>query len=164
MSELFDIQFVTSHFQTCNLKHYTDKIPGASSSDLKSFRALVVAHGKQARPSGSFVNVEGLSSHGAIISAIDYELLKRSPIRFKAWSLLLPVRRFLVATFSGMDLRAHEVFGVLYVSRTRQQSVWHTPHTEVFQKIVGFVRKHEGAFVAAVLSVIAAGVIRWLAF
>lgn len=164
MSELFDIQFFTSHFQTCDLKHYMDKIPGASSADLRSFRALVKAHKKQARPSGSFVNVEGLTSHGAIIAAINHEFRKRSPLRLKVWSLLIPIRRFLVSTFSGLDLKTHEVFGELYTTRTRQRSVWHTPHSEVFRKIVSFVLKHEGAFVVAVLTVIAAGVIKWLAF
>ena len=164
MPELFDIQFVTSHFQTCNLKHYMDQIPGASSADLRDFRSLVKAHEKQARPSGSFVNVEGLTSHGAIVAAIDHELRKRSPLRFKVWSFLIPIRRYLVGTFSGMDLKTNEVFGELYATRNRQQSFWHMPHTEVFRKIVGFLRKHEGLLVGAVLTVITAWVIKWLAF
>jgi hypothetical protein len=79
MTKLFDIQFVTSHFQTCDLKHYIDKFPPASSEDLRGFRALVRAHEKQASRSGAFVNVEGLTSHGAIVAAIDHELRKRSP-------------------------------------------------------------------------------------
>lgn len=164
MSELFDIQFVTSHFQTCDLKHYMDKIPPASSEDLRGFRALVRAHEKHARHSGSFVNVEGLTSHGAIVAAIDHELRRRSPLRFKVWSILIPIRRNIVATFSGMDLKTHEVFGVLYTTRERQQSFWHTPHTEVFRKIGGFLRKHEGLIVGAILTVITAWVIKWLAF
>lgn len=112
---LFDIEFVTRNFQVCNLSHYIGLIQSASTSELREFRRQVKSHEKGAQKSLAFSNVAKLTTHGVILAAINYELLKRSKVRHKIWSIVLPVRQFLVRNFSGVQLELHQAFGALYV-------------------------------------------------
>ena len=163
MAELFDIQFVTMSFGTCNLGHYLGLIASASSKELCNFRRQVKSHEKKSNPSGAFANTPWLTAHGAIVAAINYELLKRSPMRHKIWSFILPIRQFLVAKFSGMKLERNEHFGAIYTWPTYRRSVWHMSHREIAIQCWRFIVHHQKAIVASVLTVITALVIRWLA-
>lgn len=163
MSDLFDIEFVTKSFSTCRLRHYLELLVNASTQDLRQFRKKVQAHAKQSHTSLAFSNTPWLTCHEAIVAAIDQQLLRRSPLRFKLWSLVLPARKFLVAKFSGMDLETHEFFGAVYSTPRHRRSVWHMPHKEIAAVLGRFIAEHQSALVAAVLSVIVAAIIKWFA-
>jgi hypothetical protein len=163
MAELFDIQFVTTHFSTCNLSYYLELLEEAPIQDLSQFRKQVQVCAKQSQTSQAYSNTPWLTCHGAIIAAIDQQILKRSPIQFKFWCLILPVRKFLVARFSGMELETPEFFGAIYSTPKHRRSVWHMPHRELATVLRRFVGEYQKAIVTAVLSIITAVVVKWLA-
>lgn len=163
MADLFDIDFVTKSFGTTNLGHYLYIISKASALELHQFRCAVKSHQKQSQASQAFADTPWLTTHGAIIAAIDHELLKRSPLRFRVWSIIFSIRRFLVSAFSGMDLQRNEHFGALYATHKYRKTVWHMSHREVGKICWRFVIEHQKAIVASILSIVAALVIKWLA-
>ncbi len=160
---MFDIQFVTTSFGSCNLGHYLGLLGNASSEELRDFRRQVKSHEKRSKSSHAFANTPWLTTHGAILAAINYELLKRSPLRHKIWSLVLPARQFLVAKLSGVELERNEHFGAIYTSPKYRRSVWHMPHGEIATRCWRFVLDHRKAIVGSILSVITALIIKWLA-
>lgn len=74
---MFDLDFVTTHFETAILKPYFDKLREASRSELGIFKQEVKLHKKKSKFIQAFCNTPTLSTHEAIISAINYEILKR---------------------------------------------------------------------------------------
>lgn len=167
MAEMFDVEFVAKNFGVCNLGHYLTLITVASSIDLRAFRRIVRQHAKASRPQQAFPNAPWLTTHGAIIAAIDYELLRRSRWRHTVWSLVLPLRQFLVAKFSGMKLERNERFGSIYTTLPHRKTFLHMSHREIGNACERFVIEHQKAIVTSILSIITAiigaAVIKWLA-
>lgn len=109
----FDIDFVVDNFQATNLKYYLDLLKESSSTALRQFRREVKRHKKNNKQHQAFSNVHNFSTHDAIISAVDHELLKRSS-RYSLYKLLLRLRSRVVKLFTGLELKEHEYFGSLY--------------------------------------------------
>jgi hypothetical protein len=142
MKEIFDIDFVVSHFQTANLKINLDKLKTASTTHLRHFRKSVKYHRKINKTNKAFVNVPNYTSHDAIISAINYELLKRTPIMHSLYKLLFHPRKLVVKAFSGLELMEHNELGALYYKPNNIQNVWHMSHSMVFKNILDFWLKN----------------------
>jgi len=138
---IFDIDFVTSAFGSTNLKHYLDELKTASKTDLRQFRRQIKHHGKSKKQQLAFTNVPKLTTHGALISAINHELRKRLFI-YPVYRLILPIRKFLVSTFSGIDLKEHEYFGTLYCSRKYPKTFLHIHHRQLGQIVGSFCLAH----------------------
>jgi len=141
MESIFDIEFVTSHFGSTNLKHYFDLLKDASNQELKEFKQQVILHSKTNKQRGALLDVPNLSSHNAIILGINYELLKRS-WRYKIYKIVFPLRQWLVKTFSGINLTPHETFGHLYIPIKHSSSIWHLHHKELASICITFLRKY----------------------
>lgn len=163
MADLFDIDFVIKNFGGTNLGYFLDRLKKATPLELRHFRRSVRQHQKHSKSSKAFSNTPWLTAHGAIIAAIDHEVLKRSPIRFRVWSAIFPVRKFLVSKFSGMDLERNERLGALYTTREYRKSAWHLTHRELMRMAWQFIVEHRKAIVGAIFTVIAAFVLKWLA-
>ena len=113
MIDKFDIDFVVNKFQVTNLKYYLDLIHNASNYDLHLLKKEIKTHKKLNRQHQAFTDVINFSTHDAIISAINYESLKRS-IFYPLYKLIFQIRRPIVKTFTGLDLKEDEYFGTLY--------------------------------------------------
>ena len=100
---LFDIGFITEHFGTTNLGHYIEIIRSTSPDALRQFRAQIVEHRKGRVLRAAFADVPGVSAHDALIKAVGYELLRRSPW-FAPWRRVFPLRRRLASLLRGVDL------------------------------------------------------------
>lgn len=161
MSATFDIDFVTSHFSTCNLIYYLDLIRAMSNDELRALRVRVREHQSNARSQRAFADVEQMSTHQAIIKAINHELLRRSSA-FRVASVLFPVRKFTVEAFSGLELRFDDRFGVLYSRPKLRKSLWHLPHNVLLSTIWQFIVRNEKAFVAAILGGIGALIAKYV--
>ncbi len=141
MEPLFDIDWVTGHFSVTDLNHYLNLIKSAYNSELLAFKKQVSAHARENKQHGAFSNVPNYSSHKAIISAIKYELLKRS-WRHELFKAIFPVRKWLVKTFSGMDLELSNDFGTLYCTPEYRFSMWHLSHTKLMKTLLSFWKRH----------------------
>lgn len=141
MEPIFDIEFVTSHFGSTNLKHYFDLLKNKSNHELRLFKQQVISHSKTNNQRDAFADLPGLSSHKAIILGINYELLKRS-WRHKIFKIVFPARQWLVKTFSGINLTPHEAFGCLYIPIKHNPKIWHLSHTEALRILSHFWRNN----------------------
>jgi len=137
MKPLFDIAFVTANFDTINIGHYLCLLKSASKSELKSFKKQVIAHGKQNKERLAFLDIPNYSSHRAVVSAIEYELLKRS-WKYELFKIIFPIRKWLVKMFSGIDLKEHEYLGTLYCPKNSRSGMWHLSHHELMKIIIVF--------------------------
>lgn len=138
---MFDLDFVTSAFQTTNLKFYLDQFKTASNIELRNFRKKVKLHSKSVRQQQAFSNVDNYTTHDAIVAAINYELLKRSKL-YKVYKFIFPGRRLFVKAFSGIELKEHESFGTLYCKPKYVSSIWHKPHGKIFKNISSFLARN----------------------
>jgi hypothetical protein len=152
-SPIFDIEFVTSSFGSTNLKHHLDQLKTASKTDLRQFRQQIKHHGKSKKQQLAFTDVPKLTTHGALISAINHELRKRSFI-YPVYRFILPIRKFLVSTFSGIDLKEHEYFGTLYCSRKYQKTFLHIPHRQLGQIVRSFCLAHWKFIIGTALTIV----------
>ena len=161
MNTMFDIDFATSNFQVTNLKYYLDKFKTASNKELRRFKQEITQHGKNNRQHQAFSNIKNYTTHNAIISAINYELLKRSKLYY-LYQAAFPFRKWIVSVFSGIELKEHEAFGTLYCHPEYIRSIWHVPHQTLFKKTWSFGCKNwanilisigtVGAFIVALLT------------
>jgi hypothetical protein len=157
----FDIDFVTSHFGSCNLRHYIDIIKSANSTDLRELRAQIISHSRIQRQQQAFSNTPGLSSHEALVKAINHTLLLRSPVRHMLWSSAMPVRQWLVRTFSGLNLKKDDSFGAIYTQPDHRKTVFHMPHSAIGNSLVDFYLRN-WQFLVKVTVAIAAILVTWL--
>jgi hypothetical protein len=132
MIDKFDIDFVISSFQTCNLKYYLDLFHDASIPDLRQLKKEIKQHRKSNRQQKAFFNVNNFSTHDAVISAINHELLKRSSV-YPIYKSIFHIRHYIVKIFTGIELRNDNYFGALYTHpEYRKHFYIHMPHTEFF--------------------------------
>jgi hypothetical protein len=157
----FDIDFVTSHFSTCDLGHYIRVIKGASTPELRDLRAQIIVHKRTHRSQIAFSNTPSLTAHDALLKAIDNTLLVRSPTRYKLWSFAMPVRQWLVRTFSGLILKKDENFGAIYTKPNHRESVLHMQHPEIRKMLDRFLMS-KWEFLVTSLIAIAAIIVTWL--
>ena len=127
---MFDLDFVTTHFEVTNVGHYLGLIKKASKGDLRRFRAEVKRHKKTHKQRQAFSNVPDYSTHDAIIAAIAHELRRRS-FTYPVYSATLPVKRFLASFLRGLELQDHRDLGVLYTVPRRRRSPLHMPMREL---------------------------------
>ncbi len=160
MNTMFDIDFVTSNFQVTNLNHYLDKFKAASNKELRRFKEEIIQHGKNNKQHQAFSNIKNYTTHEAIISAINYELLKRSNLYY-LYQAIFPIRKWIVCVFSGIELKEHKAFGTLYCQPKYMKSFWHEPYQVLLNKLWSFWCKNWakilisigtiGAFIVALL-------------
>ncbi len=160
MNATFDIDFVASHFSTCSLIYYLDLIRAMNNDELRVLRANVVEHRRNSRPQPAFADVENMSTHQAIINAISHELLRRS-VAFRIAVALFPVRKFIVETFSGLELRFDDRFGVMYSTPKYRRTIWHLHHTVLLSATWSFIIRNEKTIFAATLTGIGALIARY---
>ena len=144
--------FVTSHFGSTNLKHYFDHLKDASKQELKEFKKQVIFHSKTNHQHDAFLDVPNLSSHKAIILAINYELLKRS-WRYKIFKIVFPVRQWLVKILKGINLTKHDIFGYLYIPQKHRSSVWHISHANLLTMFMSFWRNNWSNLLLAISAI-----------
>jgi hypothetical protein len=154
MIKNFDIDFVVSNFQVTNLKYYFDLLREASNAGLRHLRRKVKKHKKHYHQHQAFTNVKKFSTHDAIISAINHELLKRS-FCYPLYKILLRLRSPIVKTFTGLDLKEDEYFGALYMQPKYLHHYYlHMPHKE-FLPIVGrFILRNLKFIIKTILTII----------
>jgi len=154
MIEKFNIDFVISHFQATNLKYYLDLLREASKPDLRQLRLEVKRHKKHNRQNQAFSKVRNFSTHDAIISAINHELLKRSFYYF-FYKMLLRIRSPIVKTFTGLNLKEHEYFGTLYCEPKRRHHYFlQMPHYELFPILGNFLVTNWKFIIGSILTII----------
>ena len=135
---MFDLDSIILHFGVINLKYYLGELPQkASKSELRNFKKKVKLHQKKSKFIQAFHYVPSFSVHDVIISAINYELLKRS-IWYYPYKLLLPIRKKLISWFSGIDLKEHPYCGTLYVPRQNRKIIFHIKHQELIKWLSSF--------------------------
>lgn len=165
MGMLFDLDFVIAHFDTCNLGHYLEIIRRASKAELRQFRSQVKQHQKTHKSGLAYSNTPFLTTHGAIISAINHELLKRS-LWFKVWFLVIPIRQLYASKFRGLELQRHENFGVIYTKPQHQKSILHTSFPEMISAVWKFIVRNETVIVTGAIGIVSAIVgalfIKWV--
>lgn len=161
LSAPFDIDFVTSHFSVCDLIYYLDIIRSMSNNELRVLRANVMKHQRNSRAQQAFSNVENVSTHQAIIKAINHELLRRS-FAFRIVVALFPARKLAVEIFSGLKLRFDDRFGVMYLKPEFRRTVWHLHHKALLSATWRFVVRNEKTIFAAILAGIGALIARYI--
>jgi hypothetical protein len=160
VSAAFDIDFVTSHFSTCDLIYYLDLIRSMSNDELRALRAKTLEHQRSSRSQQAFADVENMSTHQAITKAINHELLRRS-FAFRIAVALFPVRKFIVETFSGLALRLDDRFGVIYSKPKFRRTIWHLHHNVLLSGAWRFIVRNERTIFAATLTGIGALIARY---
>ena len=155
----FPVAFVTSSFGVCNLKHYLDQIRGMSRRELAALRSEIINHARTVKPQQAFSNTPGLTTHQALLKAIAHERLRRLAF-LGFWRVILPLRQFVVARFSGIDLENNEYFGAIYVHRNSPKTVLHLNHRDLASYIGGFLVRNWFS-VATLVVAIAAIVVTW---
>lgn len=135
---MFDIGLVTNAFHTCRRNIYLDKFKCASRSELLRFKKEIIKHGKSNKQQQSFEDVKNYSTHKALISAINYELLKRSKIRFRFYNATFSIRKRLVNIRNGSNLIQNEYFGTLCCSPKRVKYIWQLPLQKLLKKFFLF--------------------------
>lgn len=158
--EPFPVAFVTSAFDACNLKHYLDQIRGMSTEELARLRSEIKTHARAVEPQQAFANMPGLSTHNALLKAIAHERLRRS-VLIGLWHRILPIRQFVVAKFSGVDLKNNEYFGALYIPRNNPSTLFHLSHRDLVEYIGKFLYRNWFA-VGSLLVAVAAVIVAWL--
>lgn len=150
----FDIDFVVSTFQAINLKHHFGPLKEWSRADLRQLRRQVKKHSKHNPHHQAFSDVRNFSTHDAIISAINHELLRRS-FYHPFYKFLLCLRTRIVKTFTGLLLEEHEYFGALYKQPKKLHHYYlHMPHKE-FLPIVGrFILRNLKFIIGTVLTIL----------
>ena len=138
----FDTNFVIDSFQCCNLKFYLDMLHPASKDDLISLRQEIEQHGKNNRQSQAFTNVQNFSTHDALISAINHELLKRSYF-YPFYKFIFKLRAPIVKVFTGLELNENEYFGFLYSQPKHLRHYYlHMSHKDFFPVFGRFLIRH----------------------
>lgn len=141
MADIFDIGLVTEHFSVTNLKFYLDRLKAARTSELTEFRRAVLSHQKSNRTHQAFQNTPLLTTHGAVIAAIDHELRQRS---WKKWPyrIWLPVRRMSLQLAWGLELKEHPAFGHIAVKPEGRQHLLHVPASKAMCGMLQFCQEH----------------------
>ncbi len=98
--EIFSIDDFVSRWHVVAPKWWFDKLKNASNQDLISFRKVAVHRRKDLLKNQVFSNTKKFTLYHMLVSAIDHELTKRSKLRLKIFSCLLPTRKRL-AWFMG---------------------------------------------------------------
>lgn len=111
---MFDIDFVTKAFGTCAPGRYLEKFKNAPQEELYKFKKKVIIHRKNNKQQQAYSNVKNYSTHKALISAINYELLKRSKKRYYIYKKLFPLRRYILKILKGIDLKENDLLGDLH--------------------------------------------------
>lgn len=158
--ELFDIGFVTSHFSTIDLKHYLDKLKTVTMPELIIFRRAVMLHQKNNRQHKAFANVPCLTTHQAIIAAIDHEIRKRS---WRKWPYLfgLPIRIMLLRLLRGLELREHAAFGHLAIQPRNRQNPFHVSVTQAIRRCASFFRENWKVLLPSAIALLGV-ILHWL--
>lgn len=152
MEPIFDISFITEKFQVTNIGHYLDLLKKASNNELKQFRKQVKRHQKENKQHIAFNNVPSLTTHQAIIKAIDYELLKRS-WRNKIFSLVFPFRKWVVDLFTELELTKNDTFGVMYSSPKCPKGGMRITHKDIYKVLKVFWLNHWRFIVTTIIAV-----------
>jgi len=160
-SKKFDIDFVTSHFGTCDLGHYIRVIQSTSTSELRELRAKIISHERSHHTQLAFSNTPGLTTHGALLKAINYTILKRSRLRHRVWLIFLSPRQWLARILSGMTLKKDPNFGAIYTRLNHRKSVLHMSLDETGRALLTFAAAHWKFLITTVIA-IAAIVVEWL--
>lgn len=134
---MFDINFVTQAFNTCRRNLYLDKFKNASKDELLKFKKEIITHGKTNKQHQAFSDVKNYSTHKALISAINYELLKRSKL-YKFYRATFPIRKWLANIRNGSNLIQNEYFGTLCCSPKHVKYIWHVTLQELLKKLFSF--------------------------
>jgi hypothetical protein len=154
MIKNFNIDFVVSNFQGIKLKYYLDLLREASNSDLRNLRRKVKKHKRHNRQQQALRDVKRFSTHDAIISAINHELLKRS-FCYPLFKILLRLRAPIVKVFTGLELKEHEYFGSLYTQPKYLRHYYlHMSHTEFLPIFGRFIKRNWKYIITTVLAII----------
>ena len=152
MEPIFDIGFVTEKFSVTNISHYFNLLKPASNAELKTFKKQVIAHKKKNNNNIAFSNVTNLTTHQAIIKAINHELLKRS-WRYNIFTFIYPIRKFLVDSFTHLELSNNEVFGVLYTEPKYPKGGVRITHNEIYKIFSSFWNKNWKYLITTIIAV-----------
>lgn len=139
---MFDINLLTYAFNTCHRNLYLDKFKTAPKEELYKFKKEIICHRKNNKQQQAFSDVKNYSTHKALISAINYELLKRSKTRYKFYNAMFPIRKQLVNIRNGSSLIQNEYFGTLCCSPKRVKYIWQLPLQKLLKKLFLFWCKH----------------------
>jgi hypothetical protein len=156
----FDMEFVVEHFSTTNLGFYLERIRSAPSLTLRRLKNALAVHRKVHVQNRAFANVAHLSTHDALIAAVKFELLKRSPW-FSLWRISFPPRRLLASWLRGIDLKNDEYFGALPVQRSTRTALLHAPVSGVLRSGLAFWVTH-WKILAPLAVATAALIVNWL--
>ena len=156
----FPVDFVTSSFGACNLKHYLDLIRGMSKNELAALRSKIMLHARSVRPQQAFSNTSGMTTHQALLKAVAHEKLRRS-VLFPIWKIVIPFRKFVVSKFSGSDLENHEYFGAIYAHRSNSKTTLHLNHRALISNILRFLFRNWFSVASLVVGT-AAVAVAWL--
>ena len=138
----FNVDFVIKSFGYCDLKFYMALIHNASKDDLISLRKEIKLHKKTNRQNQAFSNVKNLSTHDALISAINHELLKKT-FFYSPYKFFLRLRAPIVKTFTGLELKEDKDFGTLYTQPKYISHFYlHMSHKEFIPRTCKFIKVH----------------------
>ncbi|MGR3302515.1 MAG: hypothetical protein ACUZ8I_08440 [Candidatus Scalindua sp.] len=110
---MFDINSAIYSFPAGRLDIYLDEIKEASKDELHKLKKEIINHSKTNKQHQTFSDVKNYSTHKALISAINYELRRRSKILFKFYMATFPIRKWLANIRNGSTLIQNEHYGTL---------------------------------------------------
>lgn len=151
---MFDLYQFISSFDSANREHYFGElIRKAETQKLYEFKDKVKAHRKKSRFIQDLHYMPGMSVHDSIISAIDFELLKRSKW-YQLYRLTLPFRKKVVSWFSGIDIEEHPYCGALYRKRQNKKTFLHITGKELLQTLKSFWLEHWKWILTTIVAII----------
>ncbi len=149
---MFDIDFVTKNFGVCAPGRYLEKFENASNDELHKFKKKIINHRKHNKQQQAFGNIKNYSTHKALISAVNYELLKRSKL-YKFYKVSFPVRKWLIGLRNGSELTEHKYLGTLCSQPKHVKYVWHMTCHELLKTPLSFCCNNWSKIIMAICAI-----------